>query len=79
MDSCRYSYSIYILVIFLFPRSRSNDQEGLPEEEHDEQRGNENELSNEKIDNIDRKLKAIENHIIEDTVKYTGAHDRKLI
>lgn len=36
-----------------------------------------NEFSNEKIDNIDRKLKAIENHIIEDTVKYTGAHDRK--
>lgn len=58
-------------------RSRPYDQEGLPEEEHDEQRGTENELSNEKIDNIDRKLKAIENHIIEDTVKYTGAHDRK--
>lgn len=37
-----------------------------------------NELSNEKIDNIERKLKAIENHIIEDTIKYTGANDGML-
>lgn len=37
------------------------------------------ELSEKKLDNMDLKLKTIEDLIIDETIKYTGAHEGKYI
>lgn len=36
------------------------------------------ELNTEEIKNMDRKLQSIEDFIIDETIKYTGAHEGKL-
>lgn len=75
--------SIYFLFYFFYCfsivyRSHPAVQEALQSEEDDlDEHHVSDELTNEKIDNIERKLQAIERHIIDSTMKYTGAHDRK--
>ena len=70
---------LFLYFCFIFRRTQQFDRENpqledayLPSELLNLNR---NDLDEEKVGTIDRKLKAIENRIIADTIKYTGAHD----
>lgn len=67
-------FSIYF--IFQFNRNeqfeRENPANGRRPSELEHERNNDVSAA-ENLDNIDQNLKSIENHIIDDTIKYTGS------
>lgn len=72
-----YAYNSWIHAYYHFSSHPAIQEASQSEEDDGEDRHFSDEITNEKIDNIERKLQAIERHIIENIMKYTGAHDRK--
>ncbi|SPP74461.1 histone acetyltransferase KAT6A isoform X3 [Drosophila guanche] len=56
--------------------SNNNNEEEEPEEEEEEERKKKKrDMDPEKLESMDRKLQSIEDFIIDETIKYTGAHE----
>ncbi|BFG04420.1 histone acetyltransferase KAT6A [Drosophila madeirensis] len=55
--------------------SNNNNEEEEPEEEEEEEKKKKRDMDPEKLESMDRKLQSIEDFIIDETIKYTGAHE----